>query len=149
MEQRVYRGDVEPEGLADYPVGHFDPQENLQAQKIGQRGTHLVQIGRGDVPADLRHAVTVAIAPAEGGAGLAVTLGQQQWLSPPTATFAAMMGLLGVLVTPFALFALLWPLSEAVGSATLPGEIWTAIDTYVASEGGSLSDPPRISQTVG
>ena len=54
------------------------------------------------------------------------------------ATFAATMGLIGVLVTPWALFALLWPLSDLIGSTTLPGDIWNTIDMWVASSGGSL-----------
>lgn len=136
MEQRTYQTEVDPQELADFLVQHYDPQENLQAQKIGQSGSNLVQIGRGDVPHDLRHAVTVAIA--HTGDDLKVTMGQQQWLTPGMATFAAMMGLIGILVMPFALFALLWPISEAAGSATLPPDIWNTIDTYIAGRGGSL-----------
>ena len=36
MEQRVYRGDIDPEQLADYLVMQFDPQPDLQAQRVGQ-----------------------------------------------------------------------------------------------------------------
>jgi hypothetical protein len=138
MEQRNYRGDLDPDDLADFLVGRYDPQENLQAQRVGQVGMHLVQIGRGDVPKELRHAVSVAIAPAEDKSGLIVTLGQQQWLDAKSATFAAAMTLVGMLVTPFALFALLWPISDAIGSATLPNDIWSTIDSYVAAQGGTL-----------
>lgn len=103
------------------------------------------QIGRGDVPQDLRHALTVAITPAPGGEeGIAVTLGQQQWLTPKMASFAAVMGLIAVLVTPWALFALLWPVSEMAGSSTLPGDIWNTIDTYVASCGGTLAQTEEL-----
>src|SRR4051812_43359291 len=35
MEQRTYRGSLTPDELADYLVAHFDPQEHLQAQKLG------------------------------------------------------------------------------------------------------------------
>jgi hypothetical protein len=139
MERRIYRGNLTPAALAEHLVRHYDPLENLQAQDIGQGEAHAVQIGRGDVPRDLRHAVTVAITPAaDGQQGIAVTLGQQQWITPQTATFAAAMGLIGVLVTPWALFALLWPLSDVIGSTTLPGDIWNTIDMYVAGSGGSL-----------
>lgn len=84
MQRRIYRGDgLSPADLAEHLVAHYDPQENLQAQQIGRGDAHAVQIGRGDVPHDLRHAVTVAITGApDGGGGLAVTLGQQQWLTP-------------------------------------------------------------------
>lgn len=140
MEQRIYHGDISPESLADFLVGHYDPQENLQAQKIGQGSANAVQIGRGDVPQDLRHAVTVAITRTSGeeAPGVVVTMGQQQWLTPKMATYAAVFGLLGVLVTPWALFALLWPLSDAVGSSTLPGDIWNTIDNHIISQGGTL-----------
>lgn len=139
MEQRIYRGDLSPVDLADFLVAHYDPQENLQAQNIGQGGAHAVQVGRGDVPEDLRHAVTVAITRApDGQGGLAVTLGQQQWLTPKMATYAATAGLIAVLFTPWALFGLLWPVSELIGSTTLPGDIWGTIDKYVVAHGGSL-----------
>lgn len=138
MEQRIYRGEIDPEQLADYLVMHFDPQENIQAQRIGQGRSLLVQIGRGDVPEELRDAVTVAIAESsdEAGDGITVTLGQQQWLTPQRATFGAVIGLVSLLITPFALFALLWPLSEAVGSHTMIGDIWNTIDQYVVMQGG-------------
>jgi hypothetical protein len=145
MDQRVYHGDVAPGDLADYLVQQFDPRENLQAQKIGEGDSLLVQIGRGDQPKDLRDAVSVAITRAPDGApGIVVTLGQQQWLSPTMATYAASMGLISVLVTPWALFALLWPLSQVIGSRTLPGEIWDAIDVYLASRGATRGEERQL-----
>jgi hypothetical protein len=138
LEQRVYRGDVAPGDLADFLIQHYDPQHDLQAQKIGSGDSLIVQIGRGDQPEEIRHAVTVAITRAtEGGPGIAVTMGQQQWLNPRMVGFAAMMTLVSVLVTPWALFALLWPVSELIGSATLPNDIWNLIDTYLASRGAT------------
>jgi hypothetical protein len=141
MEQRIYRGDIDPEQLADYLVERFDPQENLQAQTVGQGRSLLVQIGRGDVPQELRDAVTVAIVESsdEAGDGITVTLGQQQWLTPQRATYGAVIGLVSLLITPFALFALLWPLSEVASSQVMVGNIWTAIDHYVVGQGGELA----------
>jgi hypothetical protein len=145
MEQRIYHGNLSPAALAEYLVQHYDPQENLQAQDIGKGEAHVVQIGRGDVPHDLRHAVTVAITPASGDPeGIAVTMGQQQWFTPTMATFSAIMGLIAILVTPWALFALLWPVSEMVGSSTLPGDIWNSIDIYAASNGGALGQTQEL-----
>jgi hypothetical protein len=138
MEQRVYHGSVTPNDLADFLVQQYEPQKDLQAQKLGQGDSLMVQIGRGDEPEEIRHAVTVAITnPTDGSTGVTVTMGQQQWITPSRATFAAMMGLIGVLVTPWALFALLWPLSDVIGGATLPSDIWNTIDTYLASRGAS------------
>lgn len=140
MEQRIYHGNLNPEAFADFLVQRFDPQENIQAQKIGQGDSLVVQVGHGDVPAEIKHAVTVGITRAsDAEQGVVVTMGQQQWISPRMATYAAMMGLIAVLVTPWALFGLLWPVSELIGSRTLPGEIWSAVDTYALSQGASLA----------
>ena len=141
MEQRVYRGSVTPQELAEFLIGQYDPKPDLQAQKFGQGASLMVQIGRGDEPEEIRHAVSLAITRPPGEeAGVVVTMGQQQWLTPSRATFAAMMGLIGLLITPWALFALLWPLSDLIGSTTLPGEIWDSIDTFLASRGALRED---------
>jgi len=134
MEQRTYRGNISPEALADHLVSQYDPKQDLQAQKIGQGDALMVQIGRGDIPTDMRHAVTVSIARA-GEGEVAVTMGQQQWLTPSMATYTAVMGIISLVVTPWALFALLWPMSEMIGSTTLPGDVWNTIDGYMASQG--------------
>jgi hypothetical protein len=140
MEQRIYHGNVSPEGLADFLVQRYDPQDDLQAQKIGQGDSLVVQIGHGDLPEKIKHAVTVGITRAiDTEQGVVVTMGQQQWITPHMAAYAAMMGLISVLVTPWALFALLWPVSELIGSRTLPGDIWNAIETYVLSQGATLA----------
>jgi len=137
MEQRTYRGNISPEALADHLVSQYDPKQDLQAQKIGQGDALMVQIGRGDIPTDMRHAVTVSIARA-GEGEVAVTMGQQQWLTPSMATYTAVMGIISLVVTPWALFALLWPMSEMIGSTTLPGDVWNTIDGYMASQGAVL-----------
>jgi hypothetical protein len=145
MEQRVYQGAVTPDELADYLVQQFDPQVNLQAQKLGQGRSLMVQVGRGDEPEEIRHAVTVAIAARnDGEPGVVVTVGQQQWINPKMATFAAMMGLIGLLVTPWALFALIWPVSDLIGSTTLPGQIREAIDLFAGSRGIVLADTREL-----
>jgi len=140
MEQRVYHGNVTPEGLADFLVQRFDPQENLQAQKLGSGDSLVVQIGHGDVPEEIKHAITVGITrAADSEQGIAVTMGQQQWISPRMATYAAMIGLVSLIITPWALFGLLWPVSELIGSRTLPSDVWSAVETYVLSQGGALA----------
>jgi hypothetical protein len=140
MEQRIYHGAVAPEGLADYLVQHFDPQHDLQAQKLGGGDSLAVQIGRGDVPEELRNAVTVGITrTTDSEQGITVTMGQQQWITPKIATHAAMIGLVGLLITPWALFGLLWPMSELIGSQALPGDIWSAVETYALSQGAVLA----------
>jgi hypothetical protein len=138
MEQRIYRGgNVPPEDLAAHLVQHYEPQENLQAQRLGEGASLIVQIARGDVPEERRHAVTVGILRKPDDT-VAVTLGQQQWLTEKMATYTAVMALVSILATPWALFGLLWPLTSYVGSATLPGDIWSTIDTYMATRGAEL-----------
>jgi hypothetical protein len=140
MEQRTYYGNITPEGLADFLVQKYDPQQDLQAQRIGQGDALAVQIGRGDVPEKLRHAVTIGIARAgEAEQGVVVTMGQQQWITPQMATYAAMIGIVSLIITPWALFALLWPVSQLIGSSTLPGDVWSNIEIYAASQGAMLA----------
>lgn len=137
MEQRIYHGAFDPEVLADYLVQYYDPQPDVQAQKIGNGAALIVQVARGDIPEKQRHAVTVGIARAtDTEQGVVVTLGQQQWITPSMATYAAMIGIISLIITPWALFALLWPVSELIGSTTLPGDIWNTVETYVIGQGG-------------
>jgi hypothetical protein len=145
VEQRIYHGNVSPEGLADFLVQRFDPQHNVQAQKLGQGDSLVVQIGHGDVPEEIKHAITVGITRAtDSEQGIMVTMGQQQWISPKMATYAAMIGLVGLIITPWALFGLLWPVSELIGSRALPGEVWSAIETYALSQGAALAQTQDV-----
>ncbi|GAC1357840.1 MAG: hypothetical protein NVS4B8_18940 [Herpetosiphon sp.] len=136
MEQRTYQGNVTVDGLADYLVQHFDPQHDIQAQKIGQGDSVMVQIGRGETPDEIRHAVTLAITRLTNEpTTLTVTMGQQQWFDPRMVGYMAMMGLVSIMVTPWALFALIWPISRMLGSTALPHEIWNAVELYNTSQG--------------
>jgi hypothetical protein len=144
MEQRIYHGNVSPEGLADYLVQYYGAQEHLRAQKLGQGDSLVVQIGH---PHDneIRNAVTLGIhRTPENSTDLIVTMGEQQWITPQLAGYAAMMGLVSVLITPWALFALIWPVSQLLGSRVLPGEIWNAVQTYAMSQGAV----PGTAQTL-
>ena len=140
MKQRVYHGDVQPEALADFLVQQYDPQQNLHAQKLGTGDSFIVQIGHGDkFEREKGHALSIAITRAPGDApGVAVTIGQQQWLTPGMAGFAAMMGLIALMITPWALFALIWPASHVIETAFMPGSVSDNIDTFMASKGAVL-----------
>ncbi|MBA3945496.1 MAG: hypothetical protein H0X37_13135 [Herpetosiphonaceae bacterium] len=145
MEQRTYHGNVPPEGLADYLVQHYDPQADLQAQKIGQGDSLMVQIGRGDTPDELRNALTLGITRSPNDAtALLVTMGQQQWIDPKMMGYVAMMGLISIMVTPWALFALIWPLSRMLSSTTLPNDIWNTIELYTASQGAATGATQKL-----
>ena len=145
MEQRTYHGDITPEGLADALVLHYDPLPNLQAQKIGKDDSYIVQIGYGDKPEEIRHALTVAIAKSADSPGVIVTMGQRQWITSDEGKHVAFWGLLAILVTPWVLFALIWPLGEVISSTTLPGDIWNLVQAYAAGQGASLDQTETLS----
>ena len=135
MEQRTYRGgNGTPESLADFLIQHFEQDPHLRAQKIGQGNSLIVQIGRKDRRD--RPALTVAIhRSAENDSDVVVTLGAQNWISNEMIGYGVMMGLIAVLVTPWALFALLWPLLHMMDHGDLPGEIWNLVETYMVGQG--------------
>jgi len=146
MEQRLYHGNVSPDGLADFLVAHYNAQEHLRAQKLGQGESLVVQIGQAHDTQAIRHAVTLGIHRAPGAAAdLLVTMGEQQWITPQLAGYAAMMALVSVLVTPWALFALIWPVSALLGSRALPGDIWNSVETYVMSQGATPGPAQMLS----
>lgn len=141
MEQRIFRGEkLKAEALANYLVEYFEPRHDLQAQRIGQDQAFLVQVARGDVPGHRRHAISVTLAHQEedGEQRLVVTMGQQQWLDHGTTNLTLALSLLGAVITPFALFALLWPLNDMMGSVALPSDIWREVQLYVHEQGGDL-----------
>jgi hypothetical protein len=138
VEQRTYHGPITPDTLADHLVLHFDPQPGVQAQKLGSGDSLAVQIAAGDDPEQRRNALTLAIVRATNAEqGVTVTLGEQQWITPEMAGHAAVIALIGVLVTPWALFGLLWPLREAVAAYTRTDSIWSAVETYALAHGAT------------
>ncbi|MDB5242731.1 MAG: hypothetical protein JWP57_3356 [Spirosoma sp.] len=141
MQQKIYQGTLSANELADYLVGYFDPQANLQAQKLGKDETYIVQIGQGDVVEKIHHALSVTITrPAKDASGLVITMGEQRWFTAQMAGGAAFWGLIGLLVTPWALFMLLWPLRDAISGMDLPKDIWQQIELGIASQGGKLAE---------
>lgn len=139
MKQRIYHGDVTPEALADYLVQQYDSRHDMHAQKLGSGDSFIVQTAQGEHANEKEHALSIAITLAPGEApGVAIILGQQQWLTPGMAGYTAMMGLIALLVTPWVLFALIWPASHVIETAMMPNDIWNTIDTFMASKGAVL-----------
>ena len=137
MQQRRYTGALPAEALAESLVKFFDPQHDLQAQSFSQNGNTVVQVAFGEDPAKERFAVTLGIVPDSDG--LTVTMGEQQWMDFSGATSAAVLTLIGILVTPWALFGLLWPMSKLLASRALPGQVWSQVDQWVTMNGGVLA----------
>lgn len=142
MEQRIYRGNFTPDQLANYLVQHYNNEHNMMAQKLGEGKSLLVQIGEEHHhdPRDIRHAVTIGIAQnPEQEQEIAVTMGEQQWLTPDQAAYAVAMGAMALLFTPWILFALIWPAAHILGRRVMPGDIWSNIDTFVIGQGGNVA----------
>jgi hypothetical protein len=141
MEQRIYRGNFTPDLLADYLVQHYINQPEFTAQKLGEGKSLIVQIGeaRNHNKREIQHAVTIGIAQnPENETEIAVTLGEQQWLTPDQAAYAIAMGALALLFTPWILFALLWPAAHILGTRILPNDIWHNVETFVITQGGVM-----------
>ncbi len=133
MEQRTYRGEIEPEELADALVAQFNSGA-LKAQKVGSRNHVLVQIASRDWGwGGPQTALTVGIARIEGG--IEVSLGQQRWLG--AVADLAQTGLLA-LVNPLSLIGRLDDVARSISELTLPQQVWEAVEHYCASVGASL-----------
>ena len=134
MEQRTYRGGIDPAGLADALVTRFN-HGGLVAQKVTGPGGHIViQIATRDWGwGAARTALSVGIAPVEDG--VRVTVDQQQCLD--AAASLAFTGL-SALVNPFSLLGRIDDIARDVGKLTLDDQVWDAIQHYCDSVGGKL-----------
>lgn len=134
MEQRTYRGEIDPEGLADALLARFN-HGDLKAQEVrGQEGHVMVQIATREWGwGAARSALTVGIAPVEEG--VRVTVGQQQWID--AAASLAITGL-SALVNPLSLLGRIDDIARDVGKLTLPDQVWDSVEHYVDSVGARL-----------
>jgi DNA-directed RNA polymerase subunit RPC12/RpoP len=134
MEQRTYRGEIAPEGLAGALVARFD-HGDLMAQTVrGEEGHLIVQVATREWGwGAARSALTIGIAPVEGG--VRVTVGQQRLLD--AAASLAATGL-GALVNPLSLLGRIDDIARDVGKITLPDQVWEAVEHYVDSVGAKL-----------
>ena len=134
MEQRTYRGEIDPEGLADALMARFN-HGDLMAQRVqGQEGHLMVQIATREWGwGAARSALSVGIAPVEGG--VRVSVGEQRWLDAVASL--AITGL-GALVRPLSLLGRIDDIARDVGKLTLPDQVWKAVEHYVESVGAKL-----------
>lgn len=163
MEQRRYRSALTPEALGDLLVAHFDEERRTEARRLGGGDSVLVQVRHGHDDHQ-RVALTIGIARQVGGAtaevpgithpaeeadpaptapaapDLVVTIGEQQWFGPELLGGVVLGSLIGALFTPWALFGLIWPLSQVVREYFAGHEIGGTIDTFVLTQGGELLD---------
>lgn len=145
MEQRTYRGDIDPEGLADALVARFN-HGDLMAQKVtGQDGHLMVQIATRERRwGAARSALSVGIAPVEEG--VRVTVGEQRWLD--AAASLAITGL-GALINPRSLLWRIDDIARAVGKLTLDDQVWEAVEHYCDSVGARLGLAEKQGEVLG
>jgi ribosomal protein L40E len=136
MEQRVYSGTLEPEGLAQALLDEWDHDDTI-AQVFGDQDRVIVQIGQregGLFSEEPHQCLTLDIERLDEG--IQVTMGQQQWFKGGGTQIIA-GGLIG-----FFPFFFTFPLGGLFGGgddidASLPGRIWQSVERYVASQGVS------------
>jgi DNA-directed RNA polymerase subunit RPC12/RpoP len=135
MEQRTYRGNVQPEGLADYLVATFNQGYHTVAQRAGQGDQILVQIGQARHSGwrGIRNAMGVSLVRTPNG--LTVSIGQSNWLNLVDAELGGM--LIGAIFFPP---LLIFPLLRGARTYALYQDIWTAIDGYCARMGATPTD---------
>ena len=134
MEQRTYRGEIDPEGLAEALVARFNHGDLIAQTVRGDEGHLIVQVATREWGwGAARSALTIGVAPVEGG--VRVTVGQQRLLD--AAASLAATGL-GALVNPLSLLGRIDDIARDVGKITLPDQVWDAVEHYVDSVGAKL-----------
>jgi ribosomal protein L40E len=141
MEQRIYRGNIEPNGLAQHLLDTWDQGDTVAQALEGDEGI-IVQIGQrtGGFFSDEPHnALTLALEPVEDG--LRVTMGEQQWYRDGGGQIMV-GGLIG-----FFPFFFTWPLSggrdEPVDSQ-LAAQVWDSIERYTGQYGAWTGETTRL-----
>ena len=139
MEQRIYHApNITPDNLADFLIQNHMQMRRWIGQKFGSGNSVMVQIGR-ERHHEIEPAVSVGITrPPDDEGNITVTLGEQQWMNPNMVSHAAMTAAVGVLYTPWALFALLHPARHLLMGEVVPSQFWNTVETYIISQGGTL-----------
>ncbi len=136
MEQRVYDGSLDANGLAQALIDEWDSDDTV-AQGFGEGDRLIVQIGQREVGwfSDEPHqAITLDIESVANG--LQVTMGQQQWYKDNGVQIFA-GGLIGFLP-----FFFTFPLGRLFGEGIdqrLPSRIWQSVERYAGTSGGAAT----------
>lgn len=146
MEQRVYHGQIRPEGMAQALLDEWDQGDTI-AQAFGEQDRVIVQIGQreagwfGDEP---KQALTLDIETLNDG--VQVTMGQQQWYKNGGGGLM-IGGLIGFLP-----FFFTFPLGSLFGGDNiddrLPGRIWQSLDRYTSQFGAATGKTQRLPTVV-
>ncbi|GAC1365442.1 MAG: hypothetical protein NVS2B12_26220 [Ktedonobacteraceae bacterium] len=131
MEERIYNGNIDPQGLANHVVDVFNRGGDMVAQQTGQGDQIFVQVGRVSIwSGSFRGAIGVSIA--RRSDGLHVVTGQSSWLDLKDPAISG--SLLGAI---FFHPLLLFPLVRGFRNFTLTQDLWRAIDDYCTQAGAT------------
>ncbi len=141
MEQRQYRGPIDPVELAQHLVDRWD-QGDTMAQALEDDEGLIVQIGQrtdGFFNDEPKNALTLAIEELEGG--VRVTGGEQQWYSAGGGQIM-LGGLIGFLP-----FFFTWPIGgghDEQIDPQLTAQVWETIERYAEQVGGGLGAAQQL-----
>jgi len=131
MEQRTYRGNVDPQDLAQHLVATFGQGFNTVAQQVGHGDQIMVQIGHASHSGRrVRNVIGVSIS--RTGDGLTVGIGQSRWIDVADSTLTP--ALIGAIFFPP---LLIFPLLRGVRQFALYEDLWNAIDAYCTRAGAT------------
>jgi predicted RNA-binding Zn-ribbon protein involved in translation (DUF1610 family) len=143
MEQRIYRGMIEANALAQHLLDTWNQSDTLAQALEGDEGI-IVQIGQrsgGFFNDEPQNALTLALEPMNGS--LRVTLGEQQWYRDGGGEIM-IGGLIG-----FIPFFFTWPLGGGQGEPVDPElthQVWASVESYVQQQGAATGETRRLPQ---
>ena len=145
MEQRIYRGIIDPNELAQHLLDTWDQSDTLAQALQGDEGI-IVQVGQrtsGFFSDEPHNALTLALEPVSEG--LRVTLGEQQWYRDGGQFMVG--GLIG-----FFPFFFTWPLgggSDEAINPQLTSQVWESVERYTQQYGAATGATTRLPQPSG
>jgi ribosomal protein L40E len=146
MEQRIYRGSIDPNGLAQHLLDTWDQSDTVAQALEGDEGM-IVQVGQrtsGFFSNEPHNALTLALEPVSDG--LRVTLGEQQWYRDGGGQIMV-GGLLG-----FFPFFFTWPLGggrDEPSDPQLISQVWESVERYTQQYGAATGATTRFPQPSG
>lgn len=146
MEQRIYRGSIDPNGLAQHLLDTWDQSDTVAQALEGDEGM-IVQVGQrtsGFFSDEPHNALTLALEPVSEG--LRVTLGEQQWYRDGGGQLMV-GGLIG-----FFPFFFTWPLgggSDEPVNPQLTSQVWESVERYTQQYGAAMGATTRLPQPSG
>lgn len=140
MEQRIYRGTIDPNALAQHLLDTWDQGDTVAQALEGDEGI-IVQIGQrtgGFFSDEPKNALTLALEPVDEG--LRVSLGEQQWYREGGQLMVG--GLIG-----FFPFFFTWPLGGGRDESVDPGlasQVWESVEGYARQYGAPRATTRRM-----